>query len=154
MLLGSYMIKLIKYLLLSIFLFQSCQSVDVEESKALPVTPEPITPVPIIQEEIEAKVTPALSLLEKANLYQKSFLEEPFKGELLLRENDKGKYEGKLKLDKFNGKGILTWAENEVYKGDFKSGFMEGNGSFQKPFSFNQDSTMRNFVIDGKIKSN
>jgi hypothetical protein len=123
--------------------------VDVEESKPIPVALEPIEP-----EKTEVIEAPKFSELEKGNLYLKSFLEEPFKGEPLVPEIESGKYDGKLKSEKFNGKGILTWANNEVYKGDFKNGFMEGSGSFQKSFSFEQDSIKRNISIEGKVKAN
>lgn len=143
------MMKLNKILLLLVFLLKSCQSVDVEESKPIPVALEPVEP-----EKTEVIEAPKFLELEKGNLYLKSFLEEPFKGEPLMPEIESGKYDGKLKSEKFNGKGILTWANNEVYKGDFKNGFMEGSGSFQKSFSFEQDSIKRNISIEGKVKAN
>lgn len=37
-------------------------------------------------------------------------------------------YEGEYEADKFNGKGKYLWKNKTQYIGDFKMGFMEGEG--------------------------
>jgi len=40
------------------------------------------------------------------------------------------KYEGNYKNDLYDGYGVLTWANNDCFKGNFVKGKMEGGGEF------------------------
>ena len=39
-------------------------------------------------------------------------------------------YTGERKDDKMHGYGVLTWANDKRYEGNFKNGLREGKGSF------------------------